>query len=148
MKCIYCGYSDSKVVDSRATDESNSIRRRRECLNCGKRFTTYETVETSPLLVVKRDGSRQSFDSEKIKKGIIKACEKRPVSISQIEIIVADIEKHLSNSLSQEVKSNEIGELVMQKLKQIDDIAYIRFACVYRKFEDVTKLIDFLNTIK
>lgn len=148
MKCIYCGYSDSKVVDSRATDESNSIRRRRECLKCGKRFTTYETIETSPLLVVKRDGSRQTFDPDKIKKGIIKACEKRPVSISQIELIISDIEKYLSNSLSQEVKSNEIGELVMQKLKDIDDIAYIRFACVYRKFEDVCKLIDFLNTIK
>lgn len=148
MKCIYCGYGESKVIDSRSTDESNAIRRRRECLNCGKRFTTYETVETAPLLVVKRDGSRQTFDPEKIKKGIIKACEKRPVSISQIEIVVSDIEKYLSNSLSQEVKSNEIGELVMQKLKEIDDIAYIRFACVYRKFEDVTKLIDFLNTIK
>ena len=148
MKCIYCGYGESKVIDSRSTDESNSIRRRRECLNCGKRFTTYETVETSPLLIVKRDGSRQTFDADKIKKGIIKACEKRPVSIGQIELIISDIEKYLSNSLAQEVKSNEIGELVMQKLKEIDDIAYIRFACVYRKFEDVTKLIDFLNTIK
>lgn len=148
MKCIYCAFSDSKVVDSRATDESNSIRRRRECLKCGRRFTTYETIETSPLLIIKRDGSRQTFDPDKIKKGIIKACEKRPVSMCQIELIISDIEKHLSNSLCQEVKSNEIGELVMQKLKDIDDIAYIRFACVYRKFEDVTKLIDFLNTIK
>lgn len=148
MKCTHCGYSDSKVIDSRSTDESNSIRRRRECLHCGKRFTTYETVETTPLLVVKRDGSRQAFDPEKIKKGIIKACEKRPVSISQIELIVSDIEKTLSNSLSQEVKSSEIGELVMKKLKEIDDIAYVRFACVYRKFEDISKLIDFINTIK
>lgn len=148
MKCMYCGFTDSKVVDSRAAEDSNSIRRRRECLKCGKRFTTYETIETTPLLIVKRDGSRQTFDADKIKKGIIKACEKRPVSMSQIELIVSDIEKHLSNSLCQEVKSNEIGELVMQKLKSIDDIAYIRFACVYRKFEDITKMIDFLNTIK
>lgn len=148
MRCIYCAFTDSKVIDSRATDESNSIRRRRECLKCGRRFTTYETIETSPLLVVKRDGRRQSFDPDKIKKGIIKACEKRPVSISQIEIIVSDIEKHLSNKLTQEVQSKEIGELIMQKLKNIDDIAYIRFACVYRKFEDASKLIDFLNTIK
>lgn len=148
MKCTYCGYVDSKVVDSRSTDDSNSIRRRRECLHCGKRFTTYETVETIPLLIIKRDGSRQSFDRDKIKKGIIKACEKRPVSINQIEIMISDIEKTLANSLSQEVKSSEIGELVMKKLKDIDDIAYIRFACVYRKFEDVCKLIDFINTIK
>lgn len=147
MKCIYCAYIDSKVIDSRATVESNSIRRRRECLGCGKRFTTYETVETSPLLVIKRDGSRQTFDSEKIKKGIIKACEKRPVSMAQIDTIINDVEKQLSNSLSQEIKSSEIGELVMQKLKDIDDIAYIRFACVYRKFEDISKFINFINSL-
>ena len=117
MKCIYCGYFDSKVIDSRATDESNSIRRRRECLNCGKRFTTYETVETTPILVIKNDGSRQTFDKEKVKKGIIKACEKRPVSLSQIEEIVSDIEKTLSNSLNQEVKSSQIGEMIMERLK-------------------------------
>lgn len=147
MKCIYCAYTDSKVIDSRATDESNSIRRRRECLRCGKRFTTYETIETSPLLVIKRDGSRQAFDPEKIKKGIIKACEKRPVSMAQIENLIAEVEKELSNSLSQEIKSSEIGELVMQKLKNIDDISYIRFACVYRKFEDISKFINFINTL-
>ena len=147
MKCIYCGYFDSKVIDSRSTDESNSIRRRRECLNCGKRFTTYETVETTPILVIKNDGSRQSFDPEKIKKGLIKACEKRPVSLSQIEEIVYDIEKSLSNSLNQEVKSSEIGEMVMKRLKEIDEIAYIRFACVYRKFEDDCNLISFLKTL-
>lgn len=147
MKCIYCGYFDSKVVDSRSTDESNSIRRRRECLNCGRRFTTYETVETTPILVVKADGSRQSFDAEKIKKGLIKACEKRPVSINQIEQIVLEIEKELSNSMKQEVKSSEIGEMVMQRLKPLDEIAYIRFACVYRKFEDVSNLINFLQTL-
>lgn len=147
MKCIYCGYFDSKVIDSRSTDESNSIRRRRECLNCGKRFTTYETVETTPILVVKNDGSRQSFDPEKIKKGLIKACEKRPVSLSQIEEIVSDIEKTLSNSLTQEVNSTDIGEMVMERLKKTDEIAYIRFACVYRKFEDVSNLISFLQTL-
>ncbi len=147
MKCIYCGYFDSKVIDSRATDESNSIRRRRECLNCGKRFTTYETVETTPILVIKNDGSRQTFDKEKVKKGIIKACEKRPVSLGQIEEIVSDIEKTLSNSLNQEVKSSQIGEMIMEKLKEVDEIAYIRFACVYRKFEDVSNLISFLQTL-
>ena len=147
MKCIYCGYFDSKVIDSRATDESNSIRRRRECLNCGKRFTTYETVETTPILVIKNDGSRQTFDKEKVKKGIIKACEKRPVSLSQIEEMVSDIEKTLSNSLNQEVKSSQIGEMIMERLKEIDEIAYIRFACVYRKFEDVSNLINFLQTL-
>ena len=147
MKCIYCGHFDSKVIDSRSTDESNSIRRRRECLKCGKRFTTYETVETAPILVIKNDGSRQSFDPEKIKKGLIKACEKRPVSLSQIEEVVYEIEKSLSNNLSQEVKSSEIGEMVMKKLKEIDEIAYIRFACVYRKFEDVSDLINFLQTL-
>ena len=147
MKCPFCGFEESKVIDSRSTDESNSIRRRRECLNCGKRFTTYETVETTPILVVKSDGSRQTFDPEKIKKGIIKACEKRPVSISQIDEVVMDIEKTLTNSLNQEVSSNEIGELVMKKLKELDEIAYIRFACVYRKFEDVSNLINFLQTL-
>ncbi|MDD4111017.1 MAG: transcriptional regulator NrdR [Clostridia bacterium] len=148
MKCTYCGYPDSKVVDSRATDESNSIRRRRECLKCGKRFTTYENIETTPILVIKKDGSRQTFDPEKIKKGIIKACEKRPVSMGQIDAVILEIEKALSNSLKQEVTSNELGEMVMQKLKEIDEIAYVRFACVYRKFEDISKFIDFINTLK
>lgn len=148
MKCTYCGYPDSKVIDSRATEESNSIRRRRECLKCGKRFTTYETIETTPILVIKRDGSRQTFDPEKIKKGIIKACEKRPVSMGQIDLMILEIEKALSNSLKQEIKSSEIGEMIMQKLKEIDDIAYVRFACVYRKFEDISKFIDFINTLK
>lgn len=147
MKCIYCGYFDSKVIDSRSTDESNSIRRRRECLNCGKRFTTYETVETTPILVVKQDGSRQTFDPEKIKKGLIKACEKRPVSLSQIEQIVSEVEKTLCNSMNQEINSTSIGEMVMDKLKPLDEIAYIRFACVYRKFEDVSNLIHFLQTL-
>lgn len=147
MKCIYCGWTESKVIDSRSTEELNSIRRRRECLNCGKRFTTYETIETAPLLVVKRDGSRQPFDKLKIRKGIIKACEKRPVSIDQINEIVTNIEKELSSDLVPEITSKKIGEMVMDALKELDDISYIRFACVYRKFEDVSNLINFLQNL-
>lgn len=147
MKCIFCGFEDSKVIDSRSTDELNSIRRRRECLNCGKRFTTYETVETMPLLVVKMDKSRQPFDINKIKKGIIKACEKRPVGIEQINYMVEDIEKEINNMMVNEISSKKIGELVMNKLKKIDEIAYIRYACVYLNFEDVSKLMTFLKNI-
>lgn len=145
MKCIYCGHTESKVLDSRNTEENNSIRRRRECLACNKRFTTYETIELSPILVIKNDNSRQTFDANKIKRGIIKACEKRPVTMSQIDTMVDEIEKSLANSLEQEVKSNVIGEMVMSKLKQIDEIAYIRFASVYRKFTDVTHFMKFIN---
>ena len=147
MKCIYCGYEDSKVIDSRSTDELNSIRRRRECLKCGKRFTTYETVENTPILVIKNDGSRQPFDAQKIKRGIIKACEKRPITMSQIDEAVADIEKQIYNSLDQEVSSTKIGEMVMDKLKNLDEVAYVRFASVYRKFKDITTFIEFLNNI-
>ena len=147
MKCIYCGYEDSKVIDSRSTDELNSIRRRRECLRCGKRFTTYETVENTPVLVIKNDGSRQPFDAQKIKRGIIKACEKRPITMSQIDEAVADIEKQVYNSLDQEVSSAKIGEMVMEKLKTLDEVAYVRFASVYRKFKDITTFIEFLNNI-
>lgn len=145
MRCIYCGCEESKVLDSRSTDESNAIRRRRECLNCGKRFTTYETIETTPVLVIKSDGSRQSFDPSKIKKGIIKACEKRPVSALQIEMMVTNIEKKIQNSMLQEISSSQIGEMVMEELKKVDDVAFVRFASVYRKFADVTsfkKLLD------
>ena len=145
MKCIYCGNSESKVLDSRANEENNSIRRRRECLSCGKRFTTYETVETTPLLVIKSDESRQEFDREKLKRGIIRACEKRPVTMSQINEMVEDIEKVLSNSLDQEIRSSKIGELVMERLKQIDEVSYIRFASVYRKFADLTHFIEFIQ---
>ena len=148
MKCIYCGWTESKVIDSRSTEELNSIRRRRECLNCGKRFTTYETVETAPLLVIKTDGSRQPFDPLKVRKGIIKACEKRPVSIDQINQIVTDIEKDVYADGAQEISSIKIGEMVMEKLKDLDEISYIRFACVYRRFEDVSNLIKFLENIK
>ncbi len=147
MKCIFCGYADSKVIDSRAAEDTNSIRRRRECLKCGKRFTTYEMVESSPILVIKNDNSRQSFDPQKIKKGIIKACEKRPVSMTQIDDIIADIEKRISNSLEQEIKSSEIGEMVMEELKKIDEISYVRFAAVYRRFKDITTFINFLNNV-
>ena len=148
MKCIYCGWTESKVIDSRSTEELNSIRRRRECLNCGKRFTTYETVETAPLLVIKSDGSRQPFDPLKVRKGIIKACEKRPVSIDQINQIVTDIEKDVYADGAQEISSLKIGEMVIEKLKELDEISYIRFACVYRRFEDVSNLIKFLENIK
>ena len=133
MKCIYCGYSESKVLDSRPTDEGNSIRRRRECLNCGKRFTTYEMIEMSPILVVKNDGTRQQFDASKIKRGIIKSCEKRPVAMHDIDNLVTVIEKQISNSLVQEISSQKIGEMVMKQLKELDQIAYIRFASVYRQ---------------
>ena len=145
MRCIFCGFNESKVVDSRNSDENNSIRRRRECLGCGKRFTTYETIETTPILVIKNDNSRQTFDSDKIKGGIIRACEKRPVSMAQIDELVRDIEKEIANSLDQEIKTSQIGEMVMSRLKHIDEVAYIRFASVYRKFTDITHFVDFIN---
>ena len=133
---MYCGCEDSKVIDSRSTDDGKSIRRRRECTNCGRRFTTFETIESVPFLVVKKDGTRQSYDREKLKKGIIRACEKRPISMAQIDSAVDRIEKTLYNSLEQEVTSLKIGELVMQELKDIDEVAYIRFAAVYYEFQD------------
>lgn len=145
MKCVYCGCEESKVLDSRSTDELNAIRRRRECLNCGRRFTTYETVELTPILVVKNDGSRQTFDINKIRNGMIKACEKRPVSIEQIEIMAQEIEKNLQNNFKQEVPSSEIGEMVCDALKSLDEVAYVRFASVYRQFKDIEsfkKLIE------
>ncbi|MDY5042108.1 MAG: transcriptional regulator NrdR [Eubacteriales bacterium] len=147
MKCIYCGCKDSKVIDSRYIDETNSIRRRRECLNpeCQKRFNTYETIELLPIMVVKNDDSRQAFNPLKIKQGIMKACEKRPVSVSQINEMVNDIEKQIQNSLKQEISSSEIGEMIMERLKKVDEVAYIRFASVYRKFTDVTHFMDFIK---
>ena len=148
MKCIYCGYTESKVLDSRPADEGNSIRRRRECLKCGKRFTTYEMIETTPILVVKNDGTRQQFDASKIKNGVIKACEKRPVAIGDIDALVLSIEKQLGNSLVQEISSRKLGEMVMRGLKELDQIAYIRFASVYRQFRDVTELTEFIKDEK
>lgn len=145
MKCMYCGCEDSRVMDSRATIETNAIRRRRECLKCGKRWTTYETVENTPILVIKKNGSIQPFNKNKIISGLIKACEKRPVSLTQIENIANDIEKELRDSLTQEIRSIKIGDMVMERLKQYDEVSYIRFASVYRQFKDVSSFIDFLS---
>lgn len=142
MKCMYCGCLESKVIDSRLNEDGTSIRRRRECVNCGKRFTTYETIETTPILVIKRNGTRQTFDVNKIKSGIIRACEKRPVPMVEIEKIVSDIEKHIHNSLEQEISSQQIGELVMEKLKNLDEVAYVRFASVYRQFKDINTFLS------
>ncbi len=145
MKCVFCGYEDSKVLDSRNTEEINAIRRRRECNRCGKRFTTYETVETSPLLVIKSDNSRQEFSREKIIKGLIKACEKRPVSSESMEKIVNKVEQYVINYPSQEIKSSQIGEIVMNELKKLDEVAYVRFASVYKRFTDIDNFVDFLR---
>lgn len=139
---MYCGCEDSKVIDSRSTDDGRSIRRRRECVNCGKRFTTFETIEIAPILIVKRDETRQQYDRNKLKNGIVRSCEKRPISMAQIDDIVARIEKSLYNSLEEEVTSKKIGDLVMEELKQIDDVAYIRFAAVYRQFKDSQTFFD------
>lgn len=148
MKCIYCNYTDSKVVDSRVNENSNSIRRRRECIKCGKRFTSYETVEIVPLLVVKTDGSRQAFNIVKVKNGIVKACEKRPVTINQINTICENIEKQLLGSLEQEIPSARIGDMVMAELKKVDEIAYVRFAAVYRQFTDIATFLDFVKNLE
>ncbi len=147
MKCVYCGSEESKVLDSRSTDETNAIRRRRECLGCGKRFTTYETIEMTPILVVKSDGSRQAFDINKVKNGMIKACEKRPVTLNQIEEVAANIEKTLQNNFSQEVPSSELGEMVMEALKKLDEVAYVRFASVYRQFKDIDSFKKLLQEL-
>lgn len=145
MKCVYCGYTESKVIDSRASNDDTAIRRRRECLQCGKRFTTYEVIEHTPLMVVKNDGARQPFDAAKVKAGVIKACEKRPVAMSAIDNLVANVERQVYNSLEQEIPSSKIGELVMAELKELDQVAYIRFASVYRQFRDITTFIDFVK---
>ena len=137
MKCPFCGYTESKVIDSRPTDEFARIRRRRECLGCAKRFTTYEVVESLPIIVVKKDMSRESFDREKLLGGMMRACEKRPVSIQTLEKAVDDIEIQLQNSLDREIDSIEIGEYAMKALKEIDEVAYVRFASVYRQFKDI-----------
>ena len=145
MKCPYCGTLESKVVDSRPSDEGASIRRRRECLSCQKRFTTYETVESLPIIVVKKDGSRQSFDRNKVLNGMVRACEKRPVPLASLEQSVSEIEQILQNSLEREVKSETIGELVMERLRRLDEVSYVRFASVYRQFKDVHSFMDELN---
>ena len=145
MKCIYCGHEESKVLDSRGNEENNSIRRRRECLGCGRRFTTYETIETTPILVVKNNGERELFNPAKIKSGIIKSCEKRPVSMHQIDELVADIEKKVQNTLDGEISSKKIGEYVMDGLRTLDEVAYVRFASVYKKFSDISTFFEFIN---
>ena len=147
MKCPYCGDQDSKVIDSRHSEDGASIRRRRECLACQKRFTTYETVESLPIIVVKKDGSRQSFDRTKILNGMVRACEKRPVSMAEMEAAVTDIEQVMQNSLEREISSSEIGELVMERLNPLDEVAYVRFASVYRQFKDINSFMQELNKI-
>lgn len=147
LKCPFCGYSESKVVDSRSTEDSMAIRRRRECLKCSRRYTTYEKVEDIPILVIKKDSSREFFDKSKIINGLIKSCEKRPVSRSQIENIAAEIEKSISNKMIAEIKSDDIGEMVMEKLKEIDEISYVRFASVYRQFKDINTFMQELSNL-
>lgn len=145
MKCMYCGCEDSKVIDSRSADEGRTIRRRRECTNCGKRYTTYETIEDTPVLVVKSSGLRQAFDPLKIKNGIIKSCEKRPVSLTAIDEMVSNVTKKVYNSMEQEVSSKKIGEMVMEELKKVDEVAYVRYASVYRSFKDISSFMEELQ---
>lgn len=147
MKCPFCGFEESKVIDSRPTDEGERIRRRRECIRCAKRFTTYEIIESVPVIVIKRDKSRESFDRQKLFNGMLRACEKRPVSLAQLEEAVDDIEMSIQNSLDREVTSVKIGELAMDKLKGIDEVAYVRFASVYRQFKDINTFMEELNKL-
>ena len=147
MKCPFCGYTESKVIDSRPAEEGATIRRRRECLACGKRFTTYEIIERLPLVVVKRDGSRQSFDKVKLINGMVRACEKRPVALADLEKIADDIEQELQSSLEREVTTASIGEMVMTRLKDIDEVAYVRFASVYRSFKDINTFMEELSKL-
>ena len=147
MKCPYCGYEESKVIDSRPTDEGEKIRRRRECLKCTKRFTTYEMIENLPIIVIKKDKSRQTFNREKLLEGMLRACEKRPVSIDDLERSIDEIENVIQNSLDREVSSEKIGELVMEKLKSLDEVAYVRFASVYRQFKDINTFMEELSRL-
>jgi transcriptional repressor NrdR len=147
MKCPFCGHPESKVIDSRPADENASIRRRRECLACGKRFTTYETVESLPIVVIKKDGSRQSFDRQKVLRGMIRACEKRPVSLAELERIADEIEQELQNSMEREIRTADIGEKVMERLRSVDQVAYVRFASVYRQFKDIDTFMAELNKL-
>ncbi len=145
MRCLFCNCTESKVIDSRSADDDTTIRRRRECIGCGRRFTTYETIEVAPILVVKSDGNRQAFDKGKIKRGIIKACEKRPVPLEKIDELVDDIAKRVYNSMEQEISSKRIGEMVMDGLKTLDEVAYVRYASVYRSFKDINSFMDELQ---
>lgn len=147
MKCPFCGYNESKVIDSRPAEEGATIRRRRECLACNRRFTTYEIIERMPLVVVKRDGSRQSFDKVKLINGMVRACEKRPVPLGKLEQIADDIEQELQSNLEREIKTVAIGEMVMNRLKELDEVAYVRFASVYRSFKDINTFMDELSKL-
>lgn len=147
MRCPYCGFQESKVIDSRPAEEGATIRRRRECLSCSKRFTTYEIMERVPLVVIKKDGSRQTFDKMKVLNGMIRACEKRPVSIAELQRVTDEIEQEIQNSLEREIRTDYIGELVMEKLKDLDEVAYVRFASVYRQFKDINTFMDELNKL-
>ena len=147
MKCVFCGSLDSKVIDSRISDDGSSIRRRRECLNCGRRFTTYETVERIPVFVIKKDGTRELFDSNKLRSGIMKACEKRPVAYESIDKLVTEIEKSVYNLGSNEVSSDRIGDEVMKGLKELDQVAYVRFASVYKEFKDIDTFLSEIERI-
>lgn len=142
MKCPFCGYTESKVIDSRPTDESERIRRRRECMSCSKRFTTYEIIESVPIIIVKKDKSREPFSREKLFNGMLRACEKRPVPIEMLDKAVSEIETEIQNSLDREITSVHIGELAMEKLKDLDEVAYVRFASVYRQFKDINTFMD------
>ena len=148
MRCPFCGYEESKVVNSRPTDDGERIRRRRECLQCQKRFTTYEVMETLPIIVVKKDGSRQSFDRDKLLRGLLRACEKRPVSLVDLERAANEIEYTISNDMSQEVRSEKIGELAMEKLRELDEVAHVRFASVYRQFRDIDTFMEELRKLQ
>ncbi|MBR2876865.1 MAG: transcriptional regulator NrdR [Clostridia bacterium] len=147
MKCPFCGYEESKVIDSRPTDEGEKIRRRRECISCGNRFTTYEKIESVPIMIIKKDKSRESFNRDKLLKGMVRACEKRPVPIDTLEKIVDEIESEIQNSLDREITSVKIGELVMDKLKDVDEVAYVRFASVYRQFKDINTFMSELKKL-
>ena len=147
MKCPYCSFEESKVIDSRSADDGERIRRRRECLNCGKRFTTHEVIETVPIIVVKRDTSREVFDRNKLTAGILRACEKRPVSLTQIEEMVNNIEARIQSSLDREITTMQIGELAMEEIKKVDEVSYVRFASVYRQFKDINTFMDELNKL-
>ncbi|MBE7020962.1 MAG: transcriptional repressor NrdR [Ruminococcaceae bacterium] len=147
MKCPFCGFLDSKVIETRTVEETNSIRRRRECLECQQRFTTYEKLESIPLVVIKKDKTRETFDREKVLAGIITACEKRQVPTAKMEAMVDEIEQQLLNSLEREIPSSAIGELVMEKLKEVDEVAYVRFASVYRQFKDINTFMEELKKL-
>lgn len=147
MKCPFCGFQESKVVDSRSTDDNSTIRRRRECLKCNKRYTTYEKIEDFPILVIKKDSTRENFNKEKIINGLIIACQKRPISRKQMEDLAYDIEKTISNSMLTEIPSKDIGEMVMSRLKELDEISYVRFASVYRQFKDINTFLEEIKNL-